>query len=280
MSSSLLPPDFLRFPTERELVLRDQGTLVGVIPEICLVSHFQVGNWEVLYRPLTTGNVRRWGLPLMIPNFSRLRNGLFVEKGTTLPIHGFGRLLPWTLLAADEHQAQLQLQSSEVTRACYPYEFTFTVTVAVTPGRLTYTLEMANRSAEMMPIAPGFHPYLAVAQADKPRLQVQGLPGFEAAAIDWEHQPPDTPYPFAGEVTITFPQQGTLTITELPQDGRYALHNMQVWTELPTRPDHAFVCFEPTVGSEDALNRPGDRLEIAPGATASIVLQLHAQAQA
>ncbi|WP_069805517.1 aldose epimerase family protein [Thermogemmatispora onikobensis] len=280
MSSALLPGDFLRFPTERELVLRAQETVVGVIPEICLVSHFQVGTWEVLYRPLTTGNVRRWGLPLMIPNFSRLRNGLFLEKGTTLPIHGFGRLLPWTLLMADEHQVQLQLQSNDTTRACYPYEFTFTVTVTAAPRTLTYTLAMENHSAETMPIAPGFHPYFALAQAAKPRLQVQGLPGFEAAAIDWEHQPPDTPFPFAGEVTITFPEQGTLTIAELPQDGRFALHNMQVWTELPTRPDHAFVCFEPTVGSEDALNRPGDRLEVAPDSTVSIVLQLRAQTQA
>ncbi|WP_376793503.1 hypothetical protein [Thermogemmatispora sp.] len=279
MSSSLLPADFLRFPTERELVLRAQETLVGVIPEICLVSHFQVGSWEVLYRPLATGNVRRWGLPLMIPNFSRLRNGLFLEKGTSLPIHGFGRLLPWSLLAADEHQVELQLESSETTRACYPYEFTFRVTVTVAPGALTYKLAMENRGVETMPIAPGFHPYFAVAQAAKPRLQVVGLPGFEANRIDWEHQPPDTPYPFTGEVTISFPERGMLTIAEVPQAGRYALHNMQVWTELPARPDHAFVCFEPTVGSEDALNRPGDRLEIAPGTTTSIVLQLRAQVQ-
>nr|BBH93627.1 hypothetical protein KTA_18260 [Thermogemmatispora argillosa] len=280
MSSSPLSSDFLRFPTERERVLRAAETLVGVIPDLCLVSHFQVGNWEVLYRPVTTGNVRRWGLPLMIPNFSRLRNGVFVEKGTSLPIHGFGRLLPWSLLAADEQRVELELRSNETTRACYPYEFTFRVTVAVSPATLTYTLTMENRSAEMMPIAPGFHPYFAVAQADKPRLQVQGLPGFEAATIDWERQPPDTAYPFAGEVTIFFPGRGSLTIAELPQEGRFALHNMQVWTELPTRPDHAFVCFEPTVGSEDALNRPGDRLEIAPGTTASIVLQLRAQVRA
>ncbi|HYU71348.1 MAG TPA: hypothetical protein VEL31_01595, partial [Ktedonobacteraceae bacterium] len=57
----------------------------------------------------------------------------------------------------------------------------------------------------------------------------------------------------------------------------YALANMQVWSEPPTKPDHAFVCFEPTVGSEDALNRPADRLTIAPHSSRQIVLQLTAK---
>jgi galactose mutarotase-like enzyme len=267
---------FMDFPTRRERVLRSGQTLAGVIPEICLVSHFQVGSWEVLYRPRLTGNVRRWGLPLMIPNFSRLKDGRFLEKGTTLPIHGFGRLLPWSVTAQDETHLALELRSNEATRTSYPYEFTFHVEISVAEGVLTYTLNMENHSTEPLPIAPGFHPYFSVAQADKARLEVSGLAGFSAAAIDWETAPPDTPYPFAREVTIRFPQAGTLTIAEIAQDGQYALKNIQVWTELPTRPDHAFVCFEPTVGSEDALNRPGDRLEIAPGAARQIMLQLRA----
>src|SRR2546423_5737938 len=94
--------EFMTFPTQRERVLRSGNTTIGVIPEICLVSHFQVGPWQMLYRPMETGNVKRWGLPLMIPNFSRLKDGVFKEKGTTLPIHGFGRTLPWRVIEQDE----------------------------------------------------------------------------------------------------------------------------------------------------------------------------------
>jgi len=65
-----------------------------------------------------------------------------------------------------------------------------------------------------------------------------------------------------------------LIIAELPQNGQYALSNMQVWSEPPTKPDHNFVCFEPTVGSEDALNRPADRLNIDQHSSRQIVLQL------
>src|SRR2546430_973985 len=42
--------DFMRFPTAREQVLTNGDTKIGIIPEICLVSLFQVGSWQVLYR--------------------------------------------------------------------------------------------------------------------------------------------------------------------------------------------------------------------------------------
>ena len=268
--------DFMHFPTPRERVLSSGGTTVGVIPGICLVSHFQVGSWQVLYRPEETGNVKRWGLPLMIPNFSRLKDGLFVDKGTTLPIHGFGRTLPWTVTGQDATSLSLQLSSSDATRPNYPYEFTFTANITVEEEALTYTLTMENRDDEAMPIAPGFHPYFAVAQQDKASLVTNGLEGFAASTFDWEQNPPDHPYAFPHQVTIQVPQRGSLTIAELPQEGLYRLAVMQVWSEPAARPDHAFVCFEPAVGSEDALNRPADRLLIAPHSSQRIVLHLAA----
>jgi galactose mutarotase-like enzyme len=267
----------MNFPTPRERVLTSGNTTVGVIPEICLVSHFQVGPWQVLYRPEETGNIRRWGLPLMIPNFSRLKNGIFKEKGTTLPIHGFGRILPWAVIEQESTYLAMQLNSSEKTLTDYPYEFSFTAKVAVDEQTLTYTLTMENLSNEDMPIAPGFHPYFAVAQAQKAEVVTDGPPGFEVNAFDWVQYLPDNPYPFPHHVTIQFPARGTLTIAELPQHDRYALANMQVWTEPPARPDHDFICFEPTAGSEDALNRPADRLAIEPKSSAQIVLQLRAK---
>ncbi len=269
--------DFMQFPTSRERVLTSGSTTVGVIPDICLISHFQVGPWQVLYRPEETGNVKRWGLPLMIPNFSRLKDGVFKDKGTTLPVHGFGRNLPWKVTNQDAAYLSLQLSSSDATRPNYPYEFTFTANIAVEEEELTYTLTMENRGDEDMPIAPGFHPYVAMAQQDKASLVTDGPEGFAASTFDWEQNPPDHPYPFPHRVTIQVPQGGTLTIAELPQEGLYRLAVMQVWSEPAARPDHAFVCFEPAVGREDALNRPADRLLIASHSSQRIVLQLTAK---
>ncbi len=266
----------MHFPLPREYVLTQGNTTIGVIPELSLVSHFQVGSWQVLYRPKETGNIARWGIPLMIPNFSRLKDGIFKEKGTTLPIHGFGRSLPWMVIEQNSSLISIQLLSNSVTRLNYPYDFTFTATIVASEEMLTYTLTMENRSDEVMPIAPGFHPYFAVAQQDKAKLVIDGLPGFEVAAFDWETNPPDNPYPFPHHVAIQFPNRGTLTIAERPSDARYLLANMQVWTEPVSAPDHEFVCFEPTVSSEDALNRPADRLNMAPHSSQQIVLQLTA----
>src|SRR5229473_4968293 len=271
--------DFMHFPMARERVLSCGVTTVGIIPEICLVSHFQVGSWPVLYRPMETGNVKRWGLPLMIPNFSRLKDGIFKDKHTTLPIHGFGRNLPWTVVneGDDVTRLSMQLSSSDATRPDYPYEFRFTATISVAEETLTYSLVMENRGDEAMPIAPGFHPYFTVAQQDKAEMVVDSLPGFVVSDFDWEKSPPDNPYPFRQSVTISVPHYGRLTIAEQPVEGQYVLKNMQVWTEPPTKPDHAFVCFEPSVGSEDALNRPADRLMIAPRSAREIVMQLVAK---
>ena len=269
--------DFIKFPTPREQVISRGNTTAGIIPDICLVSHFQVGPWQILYRPEETGNVKRWGLPLMIPNFSRLKDGVFQEKGTSLPIHGFGRLLSWTITEQNASSLTMQLTSSDATRSDYPYEFTFTANIQVSEETLTYTLTMQNRSSEDMPIAPGVHPYFAIAQQQKSQLITEGLPGFNASTIDWDNNPPDTAYPFPQRVIIHFPQRGTLTIAELPQDDQYALTTMQVWSEPISTPDHDFVCFEPTVGTEDALNRPADRLTITPGNSRTIVLQLQAK---
>src|SRR5260221_7712138 len=128
----------MNFPTPRERFLTYGNTTIGFLPVICLVPLFQVGSGQVLYRPAETGNVKRWGMPLMIPNFSRLKDGIFKEKGTTLPIHGFGRNLPWVVVEIEDTHLAMQLTSSDATRIDYPYEFVFTVNIAVGEGTLTY----------------------------------------------------------------------------------------------------------------------------------------------
>lgn len=269
--------EFMNFPTPREHVLTAGDTTIGVIPDINLVSHFQVGSWQICYRPVETGNVMRWGIPLMIPNFSRLKDGTFFEKQTRLPPHGFGRLLPWTTVEQDKTHISMRLDSSEATLTNYPYNFTFTTTITVGEGTLTYMLVMENRSAEIMPIAPGFHPYFAVQQKDKAQLTTDGPPGFSSKNFAWDMQPPNNPYPFPHQVTIQVPNGGELSISELPVAGEYSLSTMQVWSEPVTAVDHDFVCFEPVVTSEDGLNRPQDRLNIPAHSSHQVVLQLTAR---
>jgi galactose mutarotase-like enzyme len=268
----------MNFPTQRERVLRFGDTTIGVIPDINLVTHFQVGAWQVLYRPVATGNLGRWGIPLMIPNFSKLNNGIFQEKGTHLPSHGFGRLLPWNIVEQTEDSISLQLSSSKTTWEQYPFHFLFTTLIAAGSGTLTYTLTIENLGQEPLPIAPGFHPYFTLPQEKKAQLETDGPPGFTMESFQWDTQPPNNPYVFPHEVTLQVPHAGSLSITELPNDaGAYSLKTMQIWSEPATAADHDFVCFEPVVTSEDGLNRPTDRLNIPAQSSQQIILQLTAQ---
>lgn len=268
---------FTHFPMPNERVITSGTTTIAVMPEINLVSHFQVGDWQVLYRASETGNVKRWGIPLMIPNFGRLKDGLFEEKETTLPMHGFGRNIPWSVVEHTETSIRLQLTSNEATRVSYPYDFVFTSEIVAGEGSLTYMLTMENKSDETMPIAPGFHPYFALDQGKKSRVIVNDLEGFNASTVHWDTSPPDNHYPFKQQASFAFPQQGTLRIAEVPHAGHYLLKEMQVWSEPVTAPDHEFICFEPIVTHENGLNRPQDRINIAPHTQQQITLRLQAQ---
>nr|BBH89399.1 hypothetical protein KTC_41500 [Thermosporothrix sp. COM3] len=266
------------FPMQQERVLTCGDTTIGILPEINLVSHFQVGNWPVLYRAIGTGNVRRWGMPLMIPNFSRLKDGLFEDKGTSLPMHGFGRLLPWSVTAQTPRSITLQLDSNETTHAQYPYDFRFLTHIEVSENTLTYTLTMENHSSEVMPIAPGFHPYFAVGQAEKAQVITDGPEGFAIDQFQWDTNPPDRLYPFTNhELNVQIPKGGFLSIRELPVNGSYSLAHLQIWSEPVTAPDHEFICFEPVVAGENSLNLKQERLNIQPGSSHQLILQLHAR---
>jgi len=283
--------DFISFPAARERVLTSGDTTIGIIPDICLVSHFQVGPWQVLYRPAGTGNVKRWGLPLMIPNFSRLKDGIFKDKNTTLPIHGFGRNLPWTVTARESTRLSMQLSSSDAIRPDYPYEFTFTATIAAGQGTLTYILTMENHSAEDMPIAPGFHPYFTRTPEASVTAATTGVWLTDAEIMPTERTavPPgwdladgrrvaelalDNVFTgWSGPATVAWPERGARLAIEATQP---LLSFLAVYT--PARSD--FFCVEPASHCTDAINLAREGVAetglrvLAPGARRSARMTL------
>ena len=91
----------------------------------------------------------------------------------------------------DQSSITIQLTSDDHTRPQYPYEFTFTAHIVAGEGSLTYTLNVENRNAEIVPIAPGFHPYFSVAQEDKSDIGIEGRAGIDPKAIQWATQLPN-----------------------------------------------------------------------------------------
>ena len=129
------------------------------------------------------GEAIRGGVPICFPWFGTGR-----EPGLAPPAHGFARLAPWRLVAAEEHDGGAVTLTFELTAAdvadvpaaaAWPHPFT--ATYAVTFGReLTLALTVENTGEGEISFEEALHTYLAV--ADVRTTTVQGLDG--AAYLD------------------------------------------------------------------------------------------------
>jgi aldose 1-epimerase len=103
----------------------------------------------------------------LIPFCNRIRNGRasFRDQEIVLPpnrggsphaIHGSAWQQPWSVLAADDSSARLQL---DAPRGAWPYHFRATQQFELQAGRLAVRMEVENRDSVPMPIGIGHHPY-------------------------------------------------------------------------------------------------------------------------
>ncbi|MDX2227771.1 MAG: hypothetical protein SFY92_11865 [Verrucomicrobiae bacterium] len=106
-----------------------------------------------------------WGNPILFPNPGSCNidnRELHWRDGTKiLPMafHGFGDKLPWKLQSQSAERVTVVLEASEATRPFFPYDFTLTQTIRLTPSAIEYTLTAINHSAHPMPFGVGWHPY-------------------------------------------------------------------------------------------------------------------------
>eukprot|EP01055_Gregarina_sp_Pseudo9_P004539 Gregarina_sp_Pseudo_9__4538@NODE_470_length_2761_cov_548_494122_g446_i0_p2_GENE_NODE_470_length_2761_cov_548_494122_g446_i0NODE_470_length_2761_cov_548_494122_g446_i0_p2_ORF_typecomplete_len278_score68_62Aldose_epim/PF01263_20/1_9e19_NODE_470_length_2761_cov_548_494122_g446_i0105938 len=270
---------FERNGFDNELTFTVGNTEMKVIPNKCLVSGFKVGDWEVLYRPLQTGNIKRAGLPLMIPNFGSLRGDkTFIETGTKLPHHGFGREKDWTVEKPRADGVSLVLQPDEETMKMYPFKWHFHVNLTVSEGQIKHEVTIKNlEDGKTLPIQPGLHPYFSCPVADKPQLKVD-FEGFDVKHWDWKTKEtcPDHPVSFNHKAGIDFPKKGKLEFIEEPDNGTYYYTQMQIWSDPAPAPDHDFICFEPVTYKADGLNDPKTRVNIPAKGQVKLTMVLKA----
>jgi D-hexose-6-phosphate mutarotase len=140
------------------------------------VSHFQPkGERPVLWLSRASRFERthaiRGGVPVCFPWFGPKTGA------PEAPMHGFARILPWTLLGATrepsgELEAKLQLMPEAAARAGFRLELGVTLTLGV--GRsLRLTLEVHNAHATPVRFEEALHSYFAV--SDVTQVRVHGL---------------------------------------------------------------------------------------------------------
>lgn len=232
--------------------------------------------------------------PILFPMVGRAPNDTVSIDGQRFQMsqHGFARRSNFALVAEESDRCVYRLESSEASRAMYPFDFVLDIEHRLEGRAVLVTAEVTNKDHRIMPFGIGFHPAF-----------VWPLPGAEgqphAVVLDNEGEPPlrrlsgglvepvEHPSPFSkGSLVLDqdFFEEGAMIFPHGAGAGlRYgaaqgpAIH--LTWDNLPnlalwTRPGAGFVCLEPwhgtaaeTGGSDDLAERPYSEL-LGPGATA------------
>jgi galactose mutarotase-like enzyme len=244
-----------------ERILEHGGVMARVAPgRGALVTALSVRGRDVLFMDRATladpARSVRGGIPLLFPFAGRLDGDRLVHAGTTMKQHGFARNAAWAVTEERAGLLRTALEDSPATRAAYPHAFRLEQTVTLLPDGLHVELLVHNRGREPLPVAPGWHPYFRCRSADKPRVRPLGV------ALDPARFTPVAEFDFGvtapadGRVAFDVPDLGRLRLAFSPE-----MRFLQCWG----LPDRDFICLEPFLGPNNAINTP-QRLEVAPGA--------------
>lgn len=269
------------------LLLRStqEDSLLEVAPRRgALVTRLRLQGREMLYLDESTfldetKNVRG-GIPVLFPIAGKLPGGECMAGGSRMVLaqHGFARRLPFEVVAdapprleegtPEPEGITMALRSSAATLAEFPFEFELKLTYSLAGGALRCEAGVRNTGSKPMPLHLGFHPYLAVADAEKgaTRLDVAATRSFDnrtgrAAA----YEPPDLA---AEEVDLhVLDPQGGAARLRLPgrESVRLDYGGFPVVVAWTVR-GRDFVCLEPWSAPAGAL-ATGEGLEwLPPGA--------------
>lgn len=261
-----------------------------VVPERGgMITHWHYRGRDLLYldgdRFSDPSRSVRGGIPVLFPICGNLPNDRYSLQGQTyrLQQHGFARELPWQVIETrtDGSLAMvLRLESSEATRAVYPFDFALTLTYSLNDNQLLLASQLENHSPDPMPFCLGFHPYFLV--LDKSQLGL-GLPATQLIdQITQEHQPFFGQFDFGrGEIDVLFPE---LAARQAVLEDQRSNHRWQLdWSEgfknlvFWTVQGQDYVCLEPWTSPRNALNSGKDLLSLPPGGSYDASFRLAVQ---
>jgi len=225
-----------------------------------------------------------FGVPLLHPWANRLGGFTYQAAGRTgvleagaagvrteehgLPIHGLLAASPdWRVTAKDDRELVAELVFAE--RPAFPYPHALRLGVALEPATLTVTLTLTPTGDVAVPIAFGFHPYLAIREDERDACTVtlparsrlplddRGLPTGERVArtpsVDALGDRDELLGDLTGDPFVLDTPERAISV-ELDAGYPYA----QVFTPAAS----PVACFEPMTAPTNAL-RSGDGLRLA-----------------
>jgi galactose mutarotase-like enzyme len=256
-------------------VLEDAGSRVEIAPARgAIVTSMRVGARDVLYMDESTlfdpsKNVRG-GIPVLFPAPGKSENDEWHEGTRVRPMkqHGFARNLPWTVLGTSTEggaMVSVELAANQGTIAQFPWMFRLRLVFVLSGSALRITSTVFNDAESELSFGLGYHPYFAVSDKAKARVDTRATKAFDNVA---KQVVPFTGFDFTSkEVDLHLLDHGsTESALHLP-GGRVevaASHEFTRWVvwSLPERP---FVCVEPWTCPGNALNTGEQLMRLAPG---------------
>ena len=193
---------------------------------------------------LWQGDAKYWSdrAPILFPFIGRLTKNSYQYRGRqyTMEIHGFANKMDFEPVEQGCDYLVLELKSTIVTIARYPFDFTLRVIYALNRNKIEVVYQVENRGDRYMPFAIGGHPGFRV-----PLLPEESFEDYE---LEFTHtcQPDrvgftpavylngrDEPYPFEKKLNLRH---------DLFDEDAIILKNMDKEITLRSRVSHRGVC--------------------------------------
>jgi galactose mutarotase-like enzyme len=161
------------------------------------VLRWDVGDWRVIAWPEVVDWGRpqkaRGGDPVLFPFIARSyhegRLGFWKgpdEVVRPAPMHGFARDSAFSVVEAGEDFVVMRLEANETTRAVYPFEFRFEVTIRLGVDWLESAFRVVNLGDKALPWSAGHHFYFHI-PADRRKEWELELPCREWGGQDFSN---------------------------------------------------------------------------------------------
>jgi len=259
-------------------ILSDQvaQSRLEIVPERGgIVTRWQLRGQDILYldaeRFTNPELTVRGGVPILFPICGNLPGNSYTIEGQpyTLKQHGLARDLPWQVSDRSTQECvsiTLTLESSDITRALYPFDFHLAFTYRLRGNSLELEQQVTNRGDQPMPFSLGFHPYFQT--SDKSQLQ------FEIPATQLVNQRTGESHRFSGqfdfeqdEIDVIFRELSgqVATVSDRARSLRLTMEFDDFYPFLVfwTGKGKDFYCLEPWSAGRNSINT-GDRLTHLP----------------
>ena len=256
-----------------------EDTYIEVIPERGgMVANYVAQGKPVFYLDPSTlvdqSKPVRGGNPILFPICGRLVDNQYFlngENGYSMGIHGFARDLAWTVTNVtigdgDSASIFLELLDNENTYLQYPFRFKYTIEYRLTGTTLTVQAAIVNRGQQPMPVCAGYHPYFYIEDLNSVRM---GIPsstihgpakGSIAANLLFYEQ---------DEINIIYQnlQSNSFEIADSARKMNMTVHFDEIYKYLVvwSLKGKNFICVEPWMAAQNALNTLKDVVYIGPG---------------